>query len=191
MKYVWLKPHASGNAARFRHIKNFEDSFELLEGVPLTGSFPPDAEYRMNDEYPDRVALVDVLHNLDRQLIVHDRLKAWLDTQGVSRVEYLPINVVNHKGRKSREKYFIVNMLYHADCIDQQQTTFKWNSLDEEQMSDVEDLTIDEERVEPGSQLFRLKHLPGPIIAARSLVDQMLEAGFRGFSIEEISDYES
>lgn len=188
MNYVIIEPIAQGNAAHFKHIENFEN-WELLEGISLLDTFPEDGEYRMSDDFPDSIELHDVLHNLDGQIIINTRVRSFFDEEGVKFVEYLPVNIINHKGRKVSEKYFICNFLKVVDCIDQEKTKFEWDSLDDERMDDVKNLTIDESRVDPDILLFRLKFLNSVIVIQRSFVQKIRAAGFKGFKIIEIKDY--
>lgn len=189
MDYVRIEAVARGNAAHFRHLENFEDDFELLEGISLQDTFPEDAAYRMSDDFPDNLELHEVLHNLDEQLVVGGGLRTFLSEQGVDGVEYLPVKIINHKGRTVPADYFLVNILRHIDAIDQGRTQFEWNPLDPELMKKVKNLTLDEQKIDPDALLFRLKHLTSVILLRRDLADKMAAAGFKGFKITEIAAY--
>jgi hypothetical protein len=189
MDYVVIKAVAEGNAAHFKHIENFKSKYKFKKGILLFDIFPENASYRMNDDFPDSLALLDVLHNLDGQFIVSDKLKSFLQENGLQHVEYLPINIVNHKGRiVTKVKYSIVNILMHIDCIDQKQTEFTWDTLDEEEMDDVSNLTIDESKIDQSILIFRMKHLTPFVVIRRNLLEQMRAAGFRGFKSFELAD---
>lgn len=189
MNYARIKAAAEGNAAHFKHLENYRHRFKLREGMPLADEFPSDAAYRMNDDYPDALELHAFLHNLDSQLVVNEAARDFLDAHGVQDVEYLPVRVINHKGRTVPTAYFVVNLLRHVDCIDQEQTQFVWDSLDDELMDQVANLTIDEARIDPEARLFRLQHLTSVIVIRRDLAAQLREAGFRGFALSELADY--
>jgi hypothetical protein len=189
MNYVRIKAEAEDDAAHFRFMRNYEDSWELLEGMSLAETFPPNAAYRMNDDFPESLVLYGVLHNLDGVLVVNDALRGFLEEHGVREVEYLPVTVINHKDRAVEQAYYVVNILRHIDCIDQEQTQFEWDSLDDTLMDDVENLTIDESRIDPDIPLFRLKHLTSVMVIRRDLVEQMRDAGFKGFAVTELADF--
>ncbi len=189
MNYIQIRSTCEGDAARFRNMLNNPKKFRLLKGQPLQDTFPGEAAYRMSDEFPDNIALHDVLYNLDRQLIINERVRTFLEAEGVQHVEYLPIRVINHKDREVKERYFIANMLPLVDCIDQSKTRFEWNPLNDQQMMDVENLTLDENKIPANFKLLRLKYLPTVTLIHRELAMKMKEAKFRGFELEEISDY--
>ena len=190
MKYSRIEAVAEGNAAHFGNIVNFEDDFELVEGLPLADNFPENAEYRMNDDFPDNIELHDILHNLDEQLIINEKTRKFFENQEIKDVEYLPVNIINHKGRKVKEKYYIMNFLKLVDCIDRDQTTFGWNSLDPDLMEDVENLTVDESRIPLDSHIFRIKHLTSVILIYKDLLDLINKAGFKGYKISKTTEYE-
>lgn len=186
MRYVVIEAQAQGDAAHFKHVEKYEDGFLMSEGESLAGSFPPDALYRMNPDFPDSLRLVDILQNLDSQLIVSDRVREFLGTRKVDGVEYLPVAIMNHKGRKAAT-YYIVNILRIVDCIDQSRTKFSWNSIDPELMDQVSNLTIDESRIDPGIRIFRPEHLKPLIMIDRDLAAGMKAAGFEEFSVVDPS----
>lgn len=189
MHFFRITALAESGAAHFKHIKNFDDDFELVEGVSLLDEIPADAEYRMSADYPDDIQLHDFLHNLDRQLIVNSKVREFLEKH-INKVEFLPVNIVNHKGRNAKESYFIVNLLDLEDCIDKEKTTFEWSKLDPELMKSVTNLTLNESSYPKKRHLFRLKHLTSVIMISESLVQELKNEGFRGFAISELIDYQ-
>jgi hypothetical protein len=189
MNYVLIDSAREGDAAHFRHMLNYDDQFELSEGMPLTGSFPVDAAYRMSDDYPDSIALHEVLYNLDLQLVVQEKVRAFLETEGVQHVEYLAVRVLNHKGREVKARYFVVNMLPLVECIDMSKTKFTRNLLVPEELMDISNLTVHEEKIPPDFQVLRLKHLGGAMLMRRELAQKMRAANFRGLKISEVSEY--
>ncbi len=187
--YVLIEPAYEDDAARFGSMLNYDDRFELREGIPLSDTIPPDAAYRMSDDFPDRVALHDVLHNLDRQLIVNEKARAFLEAESVRHVEYLPIKVLNHKDRVVNERYFVVNMFPLVDCIDLTQTQYKRNRLDPEKLMHISNLTVHEDKIPADFQLLRLKSAASVVLIHRDLAARMKAAGIRGFSTPEVSEY--
>jgi hypothetical protein len=189
MNHVQIKAIARAEAARIRNILNYDDDFELQDGLSLQATFPPEAAYRMDDNHPDRIALHEFLDNLDQQLVIHERVRDLLEAEGVRHVEYLPVRVLNHKDREVKARYFIANTYPLVDCIDQDKTRFKWNPLNDQAMMNVENLTLFEERIPPDFKLLRLKYLPSAMLIHRELAQKMKEARFRGFELVELSDY--
>jgi len=142
----------------------------------------------MSADYPDDIQLHEFLHNLDEQLIVNHRVKEFLELH-IDKVEYLPVNIINHKGRKAKESYFIVNLLDLEDCIDKEKTIFEWDELDSDLMDSVANLTVDESAIPKDRHLFRLKYLTSVIMISEDLAQEFKNEGFRGFETSELSEY--
>ncbi|AKQ70489.1 hypothetical protein A176_007401 [Myxococcus hansupus] len=189
MNYVLIESTYEGDAAQFGNLQNYDSRFELRKGIPLTGKIPHDAAYRMRDDFPNHVALHDSLYNLDRQLVVNEKVKAFLEVESVQHVEYLPVNVLNHKDRKVNERYFIINLLPLVDCIDLEKTQAKRNRLDPKKLMHVSNLTVHEDKIPATAKLVRMDLLTAAILIRRDLADKMNAANFRGFKISEISDF--
>lgn len=187
--FVLIESTFDNEAAHFGNIQNYDNRFELRKGIPLAGKLPSDAAYRMRDDYPDNVALHESLYNLDRQLVINGDVKAFLEAEGLQHVEYLPVKVLNHKGREIKEAYFIINMLPLVDCIDMEKTQAKRNRLDPKKLMHVSNLTVHEDKIPATAQLVRLDLLPAAILIRRDLADKLRAASFRGFKTSEIADF--
>lgn len=188
--YVRLEPVAPFGAARFVHLERYDDDWQLLEGMRLSDEFPSDAQYRMDRNFPDDIGLEDAAYTLDNQLVVGKRLRTFLEARGDLEVEFLPVRLVNHKGREVHEPYAIANVLHHVDAVDQEATAHEWNSLDDTAMVDIENLTVDPSRVPDDVALFRLVHVTDVIGVRRNLADALQAEGFTGLSFPDFSDYE-
>lgn len=188
-KYVLLQPISEDDAAEFSHLQNYDDDFELHNGVSLANDFPADAAYRMSDEAPDKTALHDVLDNRDRNFVINEKVKAFLEAEGVQHVEYLPVKVLNHKDRVVKERYFVVNMLPLVDCIDMEKTKYKRNILDPELLMHLSNLTMHEEKIPDDFKLLRVKFAPYVMLIRRDLAQKLKAAGFRGLGISEVVEF--
>ncbi len=191
MRYSRIKPVAHGNSAHFKNLKNFENDYLIFEGISLIDKFPEDAEYRMNNDFPDSIELQDVLHNLDNNLVVNGKIKNFIVGEKIKALEFFPMRIINHKGRKVSQPYYMVNFVKHVDCINQEKSKFEWNSLDPEKMSDVSLLHIDESKIPPDDLIFRLKHLDQVIVIREDLENKMVAQEFKGFEILKLTDFTS
>jgi hypothetical protein len=143
----------------------------------------------MNPNFPDDLALEDAAYNLDNQLVVNGRLRAFLEAQEAPDLEFLPVALVNHKGRTEKEPYAIVNLLRHVDAVDKDATEHSWNALDDTAMIGVKNLTVDPERVPDDAVLFRLVHMTDVIAVRRDLAEALSAEGFTGLAFTAFSDY--
>lgn len=187
--YLRLVTVAPAGSARFTHLDGYEDDFMLLEGEALSDEFPTDASYRMNRDFPDDLGLEDAAFNLDYQLVVSERLRAFLEAREVPGIEFLPVAMLDHRGRAVKADYVIANLLTHVDCVDMEATTHTWNDLDETAMDEIETLTIDPERVPDDVPLFRLVHVTDVIGVRRDLAEALEAEGFTGLAFTDFADY--
>ncbi len=187
--YVRLKPVAPRGAAHFGFLKGYDDDWKLVEGVSVADEFPGDAAYRMNKDLPNDMGLEDAVHNLNSQLVVSERLRAFLESRGDLKIEFLPVRLINHKGREVREPYAIANILRHVDAVDKEATIHEWNSLDDTAMIGIKNLTVNPASVPDDALLFRLVHVTDVIGVRSDLAEALREAGFTGLDFPDFSAY--
>ena len=188
--YVCLTPVTRGNAARFGAIRHFDNSFLLVDGVSLANEFPPNAELRMNDAFPDNIGLYDTHFVIGGLFMVSERLMNFLlGMHGVKKeLEFYPVRVLNHKGREVKEAYFVVNTLNLVDCIDRNRTKYELNTLDDDAFIEVSNLHLDESAVRGDLTFFRMKYLNYKLIVKRDFANEMRNQGFKHFDVLEIED---
>lgn len=188
MNYVYWKPKADDETARFESIEGDESSWRIMEGMSRIGDFPEDAVFRMNPEFPYGIALKDSVKNTSSMIVVSPPLKEFLEKREVNAVEYLPVGLLNHKGRPAQGgKYFIVNLLDPVDCLDLDRCDAKYSNITPEDIRRVKSLVLDEAKVDTERQLFSPKGLFAPL-ARRDLAEAIDAAGFTGIRWVELKD---
>ncbi|MEL7363273.1 MAG: DUF1629 domain-containing protein [Bacteroidota bacterium] len=187
--YLRLVTVAPTGAARYKHLEGYDRDYKLLKGRELVRSFPSDASYRMNRDFPDDLGLEDAAFNLDYQLVVSERLRAFLEAREVPGIEFLSVTMLDHKARAVTADYAIANLLTHVDCVDKEATTHEWNSLDDTAMVGVKNLTVEPDRVPDGVPLFRLVHVTDVIGVRRDLAEALQAEGFTGLTFTDFADY--
>lgn len=165
--------------------------WELHEGVPRAATFPPDARFRMSDDHKRSIGLTDNLMNLAGLAVISERLKELLVSKSLKNVEYLPVQIINHKGRETAPRYFILHAIVPQDCLDLQASGCSYNAIVPSDIDSVQALVIDPARLDPDVMLFRLKDFGAPLLIRRDLAEAISGAGFRGVSFLELSEYES
>jgi len=187
--YVLLTPVAGLAFCSLQEIRNLAEPLDLLRGVSLT-PWPADVQLLMDPNFPKSVQLPDCVMNLTGAIVVSPRLKDVIAASGTAPVEYLPVSIINHKGRPAGPDYFIVNPYPLQDCIDQAASVIEWNAIDPSLISACTHLVIDEERIAPGMQVFRLAHYPTKVLFARDLATAITRAGFTGIEFIALADME-
>jgi len=191
VNYVELKAVNSGNQAQFGVIQNYRNRLLLKEGKSLAAGFPADASFVMDPDFPNAVALPDVLYTMGSMLVINQKVRDVLEARAVPDIEFLPVNIVNHKGRKTKEQYVLVNMLRIVDCVDRAKTKHTLNPLAPDKMVDVSDVVLDEKKIDKDTQLFRPLGLAVLMVARRDLGDHLKAAKVTGLGVGEIVEFKS
>lgn len=190
MDFVQIKAIKNDpKTAYFEKLEGMERDNELKDGVPLLADMGKDARFRMSDDFPRQIAARDFVPNHNGVLVMSAKARALLEKEGVEDVEYLPVQLLNHKGRKVPEDYFILNPVRLVDCADAKKSKFKVNGIDKYTWNYVEKLTIDEKKIPKDAKLVSVAHLSPLILIHRALAKKMTAAGLTGFQVIELDKY--
>lgn len=154
--------------------------YQFSEGVPRAMDFPEKAHFRMNPSFPKNIRLEDFIKNTSWLLVASARVKDFLEAEKVQGQEMLPVAIINHKGRREKASYFLIHQVGLQDCIDLKKTKWKKHPLDEEAITDVRRLTLDESKIAPDAVLFRMKSYGIPLVIRADLAEKIKKAGFTG-----------
>lgn len=187
--YVILNRVAGTVFCTLQKIQNVPDPALLSKGAKLA-PWPANVQLHMDPNFPKAVQLPDCVSNLPDAIVVSGRLKEYIEAEKPAHVEYLPISIINHKGKLASSEYFIVNPYKLQDCIDQQASTIRWNAMNKNMISACMKLVIDEQKIERNAKLFRLQHYPTKVLFARSLAEGIGKAKFTGLNFIEIDEME-
>lgn len=166
------------------------DDEPLYTGQSLVSGWPDDVTARMKDEYPDDIELADNLY-YPMHPIVSERIVGVLkNALPEGSVEFLPVTIINHKGRAEEAPYYILHALEVIDCIDQEASEVDWNPLAPDRITDCMGLVFIENSIPDNSKLFRLKHWGSVIIIRSDLAEQLESEGFTGLYFPEAEGYD-
>jgi hypothetical protein len=179
-----------GNSCTLTSLQGYEDAWRLHDGLPLAGEFPEDAFFPMDANFPERIRLSDCLDNLNQSVVVSRRLRDYLIGLDLSGVEYLPVKIVNHKGRISSTEYSVVNPSFSVDCLDVGASGVTYNPIVKTDVMDMDQFVLDESKIDPELRMFRVRNVPGPILVRRDLAEEIDAQGFTAILWMELEDYE-
>ena len=185
---IWGRDIIRG-ACSLSPMTGFEDDWQLLDGIPLSGSFPSSASLKMDKDDPRSTMLTDCLYNANRLIVASESLHALLETTSVPKVEYLPVPICNHKNRKIPEPYFIVHPLEPVDCLVVDACRARWSTIDKTNIDRLRSFVIDESKIDPVRLLFRPMHYKRAILVHRELAKKIDAAGCKGIRWIELTDY--
>ena len=98
-------------------LHGVERVFELVEGVPRAESFPADARFSVDPDFPNDMGLVDAFTNTYNLTVISEKLKEFIAGQKPKAVEFLPVTILNHKSRPAA-KYYILHPVDPVDALD-------------------------------------------------------------------------
>jgi hypothetical protein len=163
-------------------------SFQINQGISRLEGWSPDALAEMDPDWPKDIGLADSMHCMGF-LVVSAKAKDFFAGESVGKIEFLPIKIINHKGRVASDSYFVVNPLDIVDCIDREASVVEINPV-RKAIGGCEQLVLKEEAVPPELKIFRLKDWLGVVVIRRELaVKAEKEAGLKNLKFYEPAEY--
>jgi hypothetical protein len=187
--YVIWKFETVPYACVLQDFTGFEDSNKLFHGIALSKVFPRNAAFHMNPDFPKDLLLTDNLLNSNSCMVVSAKLTDALRARNVNKLEYLPVSIIDHKGKAASKDYFILNPLELVDCIDRQKSVFRESRVKPGRIAKFEKLVIDEASIPADRQLFRMKDYPNVGVASKTLADELTREKFTGLGWTAIDEY--
>jgi hypothetical protein len=164
--------------------------YEVKKGVPRAHTFPTDAKFTVDKDFPNSTLLVDALETVYDLTVVSPRLKEFIAAREPRNVEYLPVTILNHK-RRPAAQYFILNPVHPVECLDLSASGAEWDVVANEVIDQVERIVIDESKVDDDLLLFKPKFLYRVIIVRRDLAEAITSERFTGVEWTELEEYGS
>ena len=121
-------------------------------------------------------------------IVISQRVKEFLESQTLSSVEYLPVNIKNHKGRHTDEDYFILNLTKHVDCLDTDASEAE-ESMMTDDIDEVNGIVLKNTELMKGYSLARLTRFGDPTLVEKSLADDIDAQGFTGIKWGALQDF--
>lgn len=187
--YVIWRAKYVPNVCALDEFKGVDKQWEFSEGVPRASTFPEDAVFTMDPDSPYDTLLADNLPNTKMLIVGSRKLKEFIEEQKTKEVEYLPVTILDHRGRVASRDYFIIHPIRPVDCLNLDECGARWSSLDETSISRVKRLVINESKINRKRVLFRAKYFEKAILVRRNLAEAIDAKGFTGIRWVELTDY--
>lgn len=185
---VWRGGKMTDGICKLKSLTGAEDDFEIHEGAPRLDGWPADVSASMEPMFPKDIGLADALYGTGF-LVVSGAVRRFLEAGDVGKAEFLPMKIINHKGRVASEDYYVLNPLELVDCIDREASAVEYDFLDESMIRCCAHLVIRQDAVPAGLSLFRLAFWPDRIVVRRGLAERMNAAGLTGLLFYEPIEY--
>jgi hypothetical protein len=112
-------------------------------------------------------------------------VRKFLESRDLKNVEYLPVKILDHKGKVASEDYVIVHPIKPQDCLDLEKSEPEYNLINEDKIDEVKRMVIDEERLDPEILLFRIKDYSKDVIIRRELAKELHDQGYGGLGFKK------
>jgi hypothetical protein len=185
---IWTYKSVDG-ACVLGEFAGVDDTRRLQEGEPYGDDFPSAAALHMHPDYPKDLLLVDNLLNSDYLQVVSAKLRDFLQKQKLADVEYLPVSIIDHRGRVASKDYSILHTLRPVDCIDRAKSDFKESRIVPGRISRFKKLVLDEAKVPAGRQLFGLKNFGLIAMVGAALAKKLDAEKFTGLGWTSVAKY--
>jgi len=176
-------------ACRLQTLEGDDRDYELFDGISRAADFPSDARFSMNDDFPDDIRTEDFIYNLSSVLVVSERTREVLGAIGLKNNEFLPVAIINHKGRKEKGSFYVLHQVELQDCIDFERTICTRNAIDPDLLSTIERLVLDERRINQVVPIFRMKYFPYAPMFREDIIEKIRSAGLKGIKFTEAARF--
>lgn len=163
--------------------------FQINQGISRADGFPKDARFEMNKRFPKQVALPDSALNAGGLVVVSGRLKDFIEARSPRDIEYLPVSIINHKGRNAGVPYWVLSPLAIVDCIDQGASDLMWNAIDPKSISAANKLVLDVKAIPADLLLFRMKFFEDLVVLRKDVADAIVAEGFTGVHFVRVDQF--
>ncbi len=186
--YVLWTSKIEPNACTLSELDGFKKIFALRQGVIQGDGFPADVTMRMDSRKPTDTLLTDNIRNLKNVVVVSSELRKFLLDRSIQETEFLPITVLDHKGRPADRQYFIMNPINNPDCLDIEACEPVWSKIDDTVIKKVKRLAIKSDWDGENRLIFRPKYYRGRPFVLASLADEITSSGYSGVRWEPIGE---
>ena len=134
-----LYTHSEGKYCGLEGLENVPESHEIQFGMSRIVGFPSNAQYHMDREYKKQVALADALWGPGGDRVISAKLKNFIEARKPIGVEFLPVSIIDHKGKVASKDYFILHPVRIVDCVDQKMSIVVWNPIKKDLIASCEE----------------------------------------------------
>ena len=183
--YVYAHLGFVKNGCFLGPLKNVEDFDSIRDTKRRRARFPKNAFFPMQPPVKRKVVCDFMQSGVG--MVVSEKARELLAKANIPRVEFLPVNIANHKGKLLDAMFYIVHLTEHADVIDSKKSKYEWHPAGKKWgFIDLRKIVLDEKKTE-GRDYIRPKHYPMVHLFSRSLRASIEASGLEGASFIELN----
>lgn len=185
---VWAtKPES--DMCKLSELRGVDSLFELNKGTPRATGFPADATFAMDPERPTATILTDNLFNTDRLIVISSRLRTLIESFHPRSVEFLPVKVLDHKGKPAPGDYSILHPIDTVDCLDAAASGAKWGKIVKTRIDSVQRIVLAPGKVPEDRVIFKTSTFTKVALIRRDVAEAIVDSRFTGFRPIELDHY--
>jgi hypothetical protein len=190
MEYRVWQTVPIGNACLLDPIQGAAPERHLIRGERWAGGFPKGVRFEMSKRHKKETGLLDDVMNMDAVKVCSRKLVEFLRDRKLKNVDYLPVTILDHKGKVASSEYSIVHPVAPQDALDLDGSEPTYSPLMKTEIDEVRRLRVDPRRVDPEVRLFRLAAYFFPVLVDAKLAEEIRAAGFQGPYFTPLEEYE-
>ncbi|HZH17627.1 MAG TPA: DUF1629 domain-containing protein [Archangium sp.] len=150
--------------------------FTMAKGKPAKPFYPAEPKVFLREENPG-LKLCSLLGNTLSYLMVSSEMMKVIEELCVgSEIEYLPIDLYDHRERLYSKDYFIINPLGAVDCLDEAASGISYG--EEGSVIDIKQYVLDAAKLKQAPSLFRIDKQPGELVVDERFAQAVKKHGF-------------
>ncbi len=177
-----------------KEYENYDDDWMFCEGDSILNEAPNPLIAHISKNpvnIPENNAVHDFVWGIGAGLKISKRAKELLENEEGVHAEYVPLTIIDVKGKELEEEFFVVNPLEKHEAIDLDKSTVEMNSLDEDSILGTHDtrLVLKKSGDFEKFDLIIPEHLNSELMMSTDLIKKIQDAGFTNLKVNEPSEY--
>lgn len=189
--WVWLACSEKDSAIIKSFPNDGPDDWELLEGDPIAEQFPEAVKLKFSPSRPDNIRLYDFVNNTLLLRIVSKRVRAIFDQFSIDQVEYIPVEIMDHKGNLASNDYFLMNVMDTQPIIDMKRSKYEMCMIEEDQISDFDEIRLSTEQTDKDARIFRSDRQASLYFMTDDVVQAIKAAGLTGLKVVKAEGWDT
>ncbi len=178
--FVQWRPAQVPRGAVLMKLQGVEKTFTLRRGDSAQATFPATAQFSFDPDYKHGVELLDFYLNVTDMIVCSQRAADFVRAHNPGALEYLPVTLVDHRGKAVAAPHFILHPVDHPDCIDVERSRLTWSQINPSVIDIAEHIDVDPARVPEDRLIFRPKSHPAVHLMRRGFAESLVAEGFSG-----------
>lgn len=186
----YVIPLADIENAGYCSVRKFPEEMPAIHrpviGKRMEDLYRDEVAFQMSPRFGGKVA-TDYLNNTLGYFMISQRFRKMLEDSSTAEIEYLPIKLIDQKGRDTKKEYYIANVIGTIECIDDARTEGTRDPMRPETYQFASRIYLDESKLEDLS-VFRPASIPERIVFRRDLAESCAQLGLTGMKFYEQGD---